>query len=299
MINYMSYEMIKSRGATQAIRFISRPSGGEIYTVLTLPVDNFQPSQLALICPPIFGEYSNSYAILRELAQQLSAHGIGVLRFDYVGVGESYGDPDTFSMSSAVADISFLASWLMERFPAATKVTPIGMRLGCRLMLDALVNPIRSGSPRIAMPILWDPVLDTRQYILGELRNTLAGAMVIYRSVVASREDIVRETLESGFCEREGYRLNQIDGYPITREFLREAWVGSSNNTWSFLEPVVVLVTVSAGNAERQHKQLASMLLEMKFHAVQDVPYWNLTPTYSQIRENLFGVTQRCMEQCD
>lgn len=289
--------MAKPREAIQEIRFISRPNGGELYTALTLPADNPQPSQVAFICPPIFGEYSNSYAILRELARQLSAHGIGALRFDYVGVGESYGDPDTFSMSSAMADISFLASWLMERFPVA-KVTPIGMRLGCRLMLDALVNPIRFDSPRIATPILWDPVLDVRQYILGELRNTLAGAMVIYQAVVASREDIVRETLESGFCEREGYRLNQIDGYPITREFLREAWVGSSN-TWSLSEPVVVLVTVSAGDGERQCKQLASMLPKMKFHAVQDIPYWNLTPTYSQIRENLFGVTQRCMEQCN
>lgn len=289
--------MMKPRGATQEIRFISRPSGGELYTALTLPADNSQPSQLALICPPVFEEYSRSYAILREFARRLSAHGIGALRFDYVGVGESYGDPDTFSMSSAMADISFLASWLMERFPAA-KVTPIGMRLGCRLMLDALVNPIRSGSPRIATPILWDPVLDARQYILGELRTTLAGAMVVCRAAVASREDIVRETLDSGFCEREGYRLNQIDGYPITRELLCEVGVGNSD-TWSFSEPVVVLLAVSAGNGERQSKQLASMLPKMEFHAVQDLPYWNQPPTYSQIRENLFEVTQRCMEQCN
>lgn len=289
--------MATPRRATQEIRFISRPNGGELYTVLTLPADNSPPSQLALICSPVFEEYSRSYTILREFARQLSAYGIGALRFDYVGVGESYGDPDTFSMSSAMADISFLASWLMERFPAA-KVTPLGMRLGCRLMLDALVNPIRSGNPRIATPILWDPVLDARQYILGELRATLAGAMVVCRSAVASREDIVRETLDSGFCEREGYRLNQIDGYPITRELLCEAGIGNSD-TWSFSEPVVVLLAVSMGNGERQSKQLASMLPKMEFHAVQDIPYWNQPPTYSQTRKNLFEVTQRCMEQCN
>lgn len=288
---------MKPRGATQEIRFISRPSGGELYIALTLPVDNPQPSQLALICPPVFEEYSRSYATLREFARRLSAHGIGALRFDYVGIGESYGDPDTFSMSSAMADISFLASWLMERFPVA-KVTPIGMRLGSRLMLDALVNPIRSGNPRIATPILWDPVLDARQYILGDLRATLAGAMVVCRAAVASREDIVRETLDSGFCERERYRLNQIDGYPITRELLCEAGVGNSD-IWSFSEPVVVLLAISAGNGERQSKQLASMLPKMKFHAVQDIPYWNQPPIYSQIRENLFEITQRCMEQCN
>lgn len=288
--------MTKPHQAAQEIHFISRPNGGELYTVLTLPVDNPQPSQLALICSPVFEEYSRSYAILREFAKQLSAHGVGTLRFDYAGVGESYGDPDTFSMSSAMADISFLSSWLMERFPAA-KLIPIGMRLGCRLMLDALVNLIRTGNPRIAVPILWDPVLDARQYILGELRSTLASMMVVYHTVVVSREDIVQETLDSGFCEREGYRLNQIDGYPITRKLLREIEVRNSS-AWSFSAPVVVLVTVSAGDGRRQSRQLASMLPQMEFHAVQDIPYWNQPPIYSQIRKNLFEVTQRCMERC-
>jgi hypothetical protein len=263
---------------------------------LTLPAADSQPSLVAFICPPIFEEHSRSYAVLREFARQLSDHGIGAFRFDYVGIGESYSDPDTFSMSSAIADISFLASWLKERFPAA-KVVPIGVRVGCRLMLDALASEIRAGSSSIATPILWDPVLDVRNYILGELRSTIAGAMVIYRAAVASREDIVRETLSSGFCERDGFRLNHIDGYSVTRELLREIEVGESD-AWSFSEPMFVLATVGTGNGERQRKQLASSLPGMRFYPVQGTSYWNQPPIYSQTREHLFGATQQCLEQC-
>jgi hypothetical protein len=276
------------------VHFVPRPSGGALYVVVTTPADAV-PSRAVLLCPPVFEEHGRAYPVLRELSRRLGARGVATLRFDYVGIGESSADPDVFTMSGARSDISLLAGWLGERFPGA-RIVPLGVRFGARLVLDALAERLRDPNANIETPILWDPVLDAREYILGELRSTIAGAMVVYQSAPVSRDDIVRETLESGGCERGGFKLNQIDGYLVTRELLEDAEVqGTSAYTYS--EPVFALISASSGDGERQKKQLTQKLSSMTFKAVKDDPYWNQPPTYSQVREHLFAATEELIER--
>ena len=45
-----------------------------------------------LICPPIGHEYVRSYNAIRKLCVRLSESGFAVLKFDYCGLGDSYGD---------------------------------------------------------------------------------------------------------------------------------------------------------------------------------------------------------------
>jgi hypothetical protein len=279
----------------QEVRFLPRPDGGELYVALTVPADA-SPSRAALLCPPIFEEHGRAYPVLRELARYLAGHRIATLRFDYAGIGESSADPDVFTMRAARTDISFLASWLRDRFPAAPLV-PIGVRFGARLALEALgaqVATVRAGGPFRA-PIVWDPVLDAREYLLAELRSTIAGAMVVSQTALASREDIVRETLASGCCERRGYKLNQIDGYTVSRELLQDARINEPS-TWTYEEPVVALVATGQGDGERQKKQLASKLPRMNFRALRDEPYWTQTRVYRQVRPSLFDATRLAIE---
>jgi hypothetical protein len=277
---------------TQEVRFLPRPDGGELYVALTMPADA-APSRTALLCPPIFEEHGRAYPIMRELARHLAGHRIATLRFDYAGIGESSADPDVFTMSGASTDISFLASWLTERFPAAPLV-PIGVRFGARLVLDALGAKVRAGG-LFRAPIVWDPVLDARDYIMGELRSTIAGAMVLSKTALASREDIVRETLASGVCERRGYKLNQIDGYTVARELLVDAKI-TEPSAWTYDDPISVLVAAGAGDGERQRKQVAPKLPRMTFGAVHDEPYWTMTPIYRQVRPSLFDATLQAIE---
>jgi hypothetical protein len=282
------------RRVTQTVQFLPRPSGGELYVVLTLPADA-PPSRLALLCPPTFEEHGRSYVVLRELARRLAARGVGTLRFDYVGIGESWGEPDAFTMRAATADIAFLASWLTERHPGIPLV-PVGVRFGARLMLDALGPKLQAGGSNLATPILWDPVLDAGEYILGELRITIAGAMVVYQSAVVSREDIVRETMEKGVCERGGFKLNQIEGYMVTRELLADAHV-LDPKPWVYPGPVLVSVAISSGNGDRQKKAIGPRLPAMTFQPVHEPTYWSQPPSYDQSRATLFELTQQWVER--
>lgn len=292
-----------ARRVTQQVQFLTRPDGARLYTALTAPAagQGADPSVVVLFCPPAFDEHSRAYPVMREYARALAARGIATLRFDYFATGDSAGLSDEFTMGSAVKDVSFLLSWLGERYPAA-RIVPMGVRLGARLLLDALAANVGAGdlAARVTTPILWDPVLDVRNYIFGELRATLSGAMIVYQGQVASREDIVKETLETGFCERRGYKLNQIDGYPVTRELLIEVGLATAEApAWSYPNPVAVLLSVRAASAaERPRAQLAAMLPQMDFHAVEEMPYWNQQPLYRQTRDKLFAAADECLARC-
>lgn len=288
-------EIPSNMGARQEVRLLPRPDGGDLYTALSVPAEH-QAAQVALFCPPVFEEACRAYPVMRECARRLAARGIAALRFDYFATGDSSGHSDQFSFRSAVADIALVRSWLAERFPGA-QVLPVGVRLGCRLMLDALASSAPEDPKPAGVPVLWDPVLDAQGYIFTELRETLARAAVVYEACVATREDIIQETLNSGFCERDGFRLNQINGHPVTADLLRDAGGGESSE-WCFAEPVSVLVSVRGGDGTPQRNQLHAMLPQMEFRAVQGTPYWNQQQIYSQTRNQLFTATEQCFERC-
>ena len=60
---------------------------------------------LTVICPPLFSDYMLTHLVLRELAMALAERGQHVLRFDYRGTGDSFGELGKVT----VAD--WLVSW--------------------------------------------------------------------------------------------------------------------------------------------------------------------------------------------
>ncbi len=78
---------------------------------------------------------NKNYKGVRNLCRALAAAGIGVLRFDFTGLGESEGDFSTTTFSDNIADILAAAHWL-ETHHAAPQLL-IGHSLGGTAMLLA------------------------------------------------------------------------------------------------------------------------------------------------------------------
>ena len=70
-----------------------------------------------------------------RIAQALTQHGIGVLRFDFTGIGESEGEFANTNFSSNIADLLAAASHLRERYDAPSLL--IGHSLGGAAVLAA------------------------------------------------------------------------------------------------------------------------------------------------------------------
>ena len=116
----------------------------------------------AVLCYPFLQEYFRSHRAFLRLAGQLAAQGWHVLRFDYSGCGDSYGDGPT-DPEAWGRDIRLALRELRER-AEGVRMALIGLRLGASLA--ASVAP----SVQISELVLWDPVVNGPDYVNDVLR---------------------------------------------------------------------------------------------------------------------------------
>ena len=112
-----------------------------------------------LICQPIGHEYVNSHRALRQLAVRLAEAGFPVLRFDYSGCGDSYGEAEQSSITQWLEDISTALTHL-RALTGMLQICVIGLRLGGTL---AAVTGSRCGD--FQSLVLWEPVVNGKNYL--------------------------------------------------------------------------------------------------------------------------------------
>ena len=114
--------------------------------------------EAVLICAPVGQEFVRSHFVLNNLSRLLSAQGVPVLRFDYYGCGDSFGDHEETSFARWREDVIAAYDELKKRTHAA-KVVGIGMRLGATLLCNAI------DQIDLSQVILCDPVIDGAKYL--------------------------------------------------------------------------------------------------------------------------------------
>ena len=112
-----------------------------------------------VICHPIGHEYILGYRALRQLSSQLARAGFAVLRFDYYGCGDSAGDAYGGSITRWTSNIEVAIEEIRCR-GALSKICLVGARLGAALSLL-----IGSRHPDLEALVLWDPVVDGKNYM--------------------------------------------------------------------------------------------------------------------------------------
>ena len=140
-----------------------------------------------VLCPPFGNESTRTYQATRVLAQRWSekAH---VLRFDYSGTGDSFGDWDKAGPARWIADIASAAGEITE-ISGADKIVLAGLRFG------ALMAAYSTTHISVSELLLWDPVLEGRQY-----RNDLDA---LHRMLIASHMNLTpaeKTASESELC---------------------------------------------------------------------------------------------------
>jgi hypothetical protein len=136
------------------------PSESPLFGVVHLPTDR-QIRAGVLICRSLGKEGMDSVRIERILAESLALRGFGVLRFDYLGTGDSaYRQVRDDAVSNWVASVGHALEYL--RSIGAPTTTAIGIRAGC-LILDEYLTQSHTPSPNRV--VFFDPVGTGRRYI--------------------------------------------------------------------------------------------------------------------------------------
>ncbi|MEM7104093.1 MAG: bifunctional alpha/beta hydrolase/OsmC family protein [Bacteroidota bacterium] len=99
--------------------------GIQLYARIELPIDT-HPKAFAIFAHCF--TCGKSVAAARNISRALSSHGIGVMRFDFTGIGESEGDFGDTNFSSNVDDVIYAAKYLEANYQAPSLL--IGHSLG-------------------------------------------------------------------------------------------------------------------------------------------------------------------------
>jgi alpha/beta superfamily hydrolase len=112
-----------------------------------------------VLCYPIINEYIRAHRAFRRLATLLASEGFHVLRFDYFGCGDSYGDDDDASLLEWTNNVSTAIDELKNGCDAS-HICLIGLRMGATLALLAAEN-----REDIDSMVLWESIVKGEEYI--------------------------------------------------------------------------------------------------------------------------------------
>lgn len=130
-----------------------------LYGVYHPPLCQAHIQKSILLCSPPGPEYARTYRLLRMLAENLSKKGNHVLRFDWYGNGDSWGDSTEGNITNWIKDVK-LASEELISISGNKSISVIGLRFGATIAcLSSLMNSSFDSL------ILWEPVINGKLWI--------------------------------------------------------------------------------------------------------------------------------------
>jgi hypothetical protein len=124
------------------------------------------PAPAVVMCHGFTGHKSEAHRLFVEAARDFAARGLGVLRFDFRGSGDSEGAFVDMTVSSEVRDARAALAHVRTLPEVDTKrIVLFGLSMG------GMVTAIASGDePELAALVLWNPTADLAQ--IAERRRT-------------------------------------------------------------------------------------------------------------------------------
>ena len=235
--------------------------GRELFGIYEAPAAGASDRGVVL-CHPHGRDYAAAFRAFRVLSGRLAAAGHHVLRFDYTGAGDSWGDAEDGSIAQWTEDI-VMAIDALHRAHGCGEITLVGLRLGA--MLAALAGIECQRADRV---VLWEPVVDGRTYVADlEARH---------------RAWLAAEAHE----RRRAPTLAQDDellGYRMTAPMRRDVEARSLHALPKAPAPHVALVTqtpdVAYDTLAEQLRELCSTVTQAR---VTGPTVWNTTPGMEQ-----------------
>jgi pimeloyl-ACP methyl ester carboxylesterase len=131
----------------------------DLFAVYHEPRPGAARQSAVLLCYPLGHEYLNSHRAFRQIATLLSEAGFPVLRFDYLGCGDSGGSSEQASLDVWLRNVAQAVAELQAR-SGASRLCYVGVRLGATLALLSAAN-----SAAVESVVVWDPIVKGNAYL--------------------------------------------------------------------------------------------------------------------------------------
>lgn len=233
-----------------------------------------------VFCSPFGEEKLWTHRVFVNFARDLSSLGYPILRFDYMGNGDSEGDFEDCSVQTKLSDIGCAIRVLREKAPHIQAVRLLGLRFGATLALLAAGN--HSDVDRL---ILWEPIVNGSAYMREMLRINLATQTSVYKEIRHNTEALVQ-------MMNEGKTVN-VDGYEMSRTLYEQcAAIDLLNQDISFTgNALLVQISRKQNGLTVPTKVLQQRIENCESAVVVEEPFWKEIKLYYARAENLFRAT--------
>jgi exosortase A-associated hydrolase 2 len=243
-----------------------------------------------VICSPFAEEKLWSHRVIVNCARYLCDNGFSVLRFDFMGHGDSEGNFVDCNIQTCLSDIECAMDIIKDR-AQIKQLGLLGLRLGATL---AALFAEKKLSPDFI--ILWEPIVQVETYLKQYLRSNLTTQMANYKEIKYTREQMISDLLS-------GLPVN-IDGYLMSAEYYQQASsVDLGKLSLNYFKPTC-LVHISKSGSEKIPKSITELYQnyyqlnsKTELKMVKEKPFWSDVKAYYQKAESLSSSTLRFLEQ--
>jgi len=188
------------------------PPPNQLFGLFEEPATSGASELGVVLCYPHGAEYATAFRSFRILGNRLAKAGFHVLRFDYLGTGDSAGDADDASVSQWTADV-VAAVHELAGSRDLREISAVGLRLGATLAALAAQQ-----CDRIHRLVLWEPVINGRDYVQAQRALQAAWLEQEIRSgrvAPVAQEDVLGYALTERLChELESVNLSALPKAP-------------------------------------------------------------------------------------
>lgn len=217
------------------------------------------PAWGLLFCDPFAEEKKCAHRVLVEAARAFCAADFGVMRFDYRGTGDSPGEFSEATPELWVQDILAAAQFMRDQLRVPT-LGLLGLRLGASLALQAA-----TASDAIDYLVLWEPVIDGKQYLNQNLRRSMIKSMLTDEDKFDAAH--VREA--------HGQDVFDFDGYAISGEMRHQIEAIDLLAADPGLSGPSLVVNISTREQPAEPYQALADRLGGSAVAVRQEPFWS------------------------
>jgi len=224
-----------------------------------------------VFCHPFAEEKLWTHRVYVNFARELARLGYAVLRFDYMGHGDSEGKFEESSVETRLSDIQCAIKIVKEKTEETLKVNLIGLRLGATLA--ALTSEL---DPTINRLILWEPIINGTTYMRQMLRINLTTQTSVYKKIRHNSQTLIQ-------MMKDGQTVN-IDGYEVSWPLFDQIQQIDLLNQTKTYQGKTLIIQISPKNAN-VNKNIVSLKNLYQFNEVSvevEKPFWK------EIRENYF-----------
>ena len=169
---------------------------------------------MTVICPPLFNDLVRTYGAIRRIAIAAAAAGQHVLRFDYRGTGDAYGELKDAKVTDWIEDIALAVKEGID-LSGCRQVRILGVR-GSALLASRALERIGE----VERVVFWDPVRDGDTYTRELYRTQKSMLQRNVNLTLAERRVAIAELDPYGCSDTlfDDLRSMDADSYSHVRE---------------------------------------------------------------------------------